>query len=108
MNKRIKKLWIKALTSGEYQQGKEQLRDGDKFCCLGVLCDLYSKETGTQWEGETFLGRDEVLPEPVWSWAGLEGGDPVLPSRFKQASLAAQNDSGSSFGRIADLIERYF
>lgn len=42
MNKAIKKKWLKALRSGEYEQGRERLcsiaEDGThRFCCLGVL-----------------------------------------------------------------------
>lgn len=37
--------WIEALESGEYKQGKGQLRDGDQYCCLGVACDVYDKAT---------------------------------------------------------------
>ena len=40
MNKDIKQKWVKALRSGEYKQGSRFLHYEDKFCCLGVLCDL--------------------------------------------------------------------
>lgn len=33
-------LWIKALRSGEYKQGRNRLKRRDRFCCAGVLCDL--------------------------------------------------------------------
>ena len=49
MNQQIKQRWIEALKSGEYQQGYEALRYNNKFCCLGVLTDLYIKEHGLQW-----------------------------------------------------------
>jgi hypothetical protein len=109
MNKRIKKLWIKALTSGEYKQGKEQLRDGDRFCCLGVLCDIYGKQKGVAWAGDTFLGDFSALPRKVQKWAGLGESNPSLPdSKFQHASLAEQNDyAKSGFKRIAQLIEKY-
>lgn len=32
--------WIKALRSGRYKQGVKRLRGDDKFCCLGVACDI--------------------------------------------------------------------
>ena len=45
MDKKIANMWIKALESGDYKQGKCALRnDNDCFCCLGVLCDLYDKD----------------------------------------------------------------
>ncbi len=58
MNQRIKEMWVKALKSDEYIQGQGALRkvmDGiTGHCCLGVLCDIHSKETGGVWvEGET-------------------------------------------------------
>ncbi len=44
MNANIKKIWLKALRSGEYEQTTTRLcrprSDGVGFCCLGVLCDL--------------------------------------------------------------------
>lgn len=39
--------WIEALTSGQYAQGEGKLHimamddEPDKYCCLGVLCDVY-------------------------------------------------------------------
>ena len=55
MNPTIKAQWLEALRSGEYKQGREYLRQSNKdtvlYCCLGVLCDLHRKATGTyQWE----------------------------------------------------------
>lgn len=43
LNENAKK-WVQALRSGEYKQGKDALRDNDKFCCLGVACEVYKKE----------------------------------------------------------------
>ena len=41
MKKELIEQWIAALRSGEYQQGRERLKDGDNFCCLGVACDIH-------------------------------------------------------------------
>ena len=49
MKPEIKQKWINALRSGEYEQGRKSLRDRNKYCCLGVLCDLHAKETGNKW-----------------------------------------------------------
>src|SRR6056297_2776684 len=39
--------WIDALRSGKYEQNISALRSNDnKFCCLGVLCDIYDP---TKW-----------------------------------------------------------
>jgi hypothetical protein len=42
----IKQKWVNDLKSGEYKKGKGYLHKEDTYCCLGVLCDLYQKETG--------------------------------------------------------------
>lgn len=49
MKKEIADRWVAALESGEYKQGQRRLRCNDEYCSLGVLCDLYSKETGIEW-----------------------------------------------------------
>ena len=40
LNPAFKKIWLDALRSGEYEQGRDRLRIEDTFCCLGVACDL--------------------------------------------------------------------
>lgn len=85
MNANARK-WLAALTSGEYKQARGQLRDDIGFCCLGVACDLYIKETGEgRWEHEEFvwlehyddepepfeLTESAELPFPVQRWLGL-------------------------------------
>jgi hypothetical protein len=110
MDKRIRDMWTRALRSGDYFQGIDYLKREEEgkpvYCCLGVLCELYTAETG-------LIGRarDEELPgAEVMAWADLPlcdprvlyGGDGV----GRHDSLSALNDSGEfSFGAIADLIE---
>ncbi len=39
--KAVKSKWIKALTSGEYKQGRGSLMPSqDTYCCLGVACKI--------------------------------------------------------------------
>lgn len=40
MTPKLKAKWLDALRSGKYQQGHNTLHPTDKFCCLGVLCDV--------------------------------------------------------------------
>jgi hypothetical protein len=130
MDKVIKARWIQALLSGDYEQGQHSLRDSEgKFCCLGVLCDLYSQEDDKEarWEKsdgqfngkyrfkvvEEDYGHSGVLPLAVSEWAGLtsdnvdyDSGSPmVVMGDGYMKSLASMNDSGDSFGDIADHIE---
>lgn len=50
-----RRLWVEALRSGEYEQGRTWLRENDRYCCLGVACELYRKHTGIgRWESNCF------------------------------------------------------
>jgi len=117
MNAEIKAKWIEALRSGRYAQGCGRLRrHDDKYCCLGVLCEL-AVEAGVLEEPYLIVsmgyytypdnGRveDSVLPPAVCAWAGLPDSIGSLPTA--PGSLALANDSGTDFPAIADLIERW-
>lgn len=112
MDKVWKERWVKALRSGEYKQGRAALRTADdKFCCLGVLCDLAAKDGRMKWvpsgscygaNRATFTG---VLPPAVCKLAGLRQRDPVVGD---DNTLTAANDCERlSFLEIADLIEKH-
>jgi hypothetical protein len=108
MNQEIKQRWIKALRSGEYKQGYGNLYHCGKFCCLGVLTDLYIKEHGLQWERDSadlwsFEGNGGTLHESVQRWAGIPNELPVI--RGKSAVVCNDNYK-FSFDEIANLIEK--
>jgi hypothetical protein len=114
--KPIRDLWISALTSGEFVQGKGFLRIGinddpqqNSYCCLGVLCELHSRATGTKWEVSklnegisTYLNAGTYLPEDVQRWAGLSGYNPSYSGYGNTLSRA--NDKGLTFAEIAAII----
>ncbi len=124
MNRRIKNLWIKALESGKYKQGKNRLRTDDKFCCLGVLCDIYRKETGKgEWRGnikkvfapdkESDDSTEGELPCIVSDWAKLESENPRIEFGGDIASISNLNDGRRqdkipvhSFKEIAKVIKK--
>lgn len=116
MKTEIKQQWITALRSGEYTQESSNLRTEDGYCCLGVLCDLYSKDTGTEWEVDytadlkpipfyNFMNEGSFLPVAVVQWAGLNGPNPEVIEWDGRAELAQLNDTGFTFTQIAQLIE---
>jgi len=82
MNPEVKKKWLEALRSGEYKQGIGALRNTNAskgivtHCCLGVLCDIHSKETKTEWSFvrslEKYFGNSATLPEEVQRWSEIE------------------------------------
>ena len=99
MNKRVKKLWVKALKSEKYRQGVERLKMGNFFCCLGVLCDLHAKETGNNWSnGGRYFGERGGLPHEVVVWAEVSHCDPIIGG-FSATSL--NDEEEKNFEQIA-------
>ena len=130
------KEWVKALRSGEYQQGRGCLRSrDDKFCCLGVLCDLTNrKEWEVVFEEDDYyaiLDEENVLPKNILSFLDLEEREPnfkislenpklieILEENYKKEdrintwgyySLTELNDTWKlNFSQIADILEEEF
>jgi hypothetical protein len=105
----VKEKWLAALRSGEYNQGRRQLRTSDgNYCCIGVLCDIsglgewvddagygsnYKTEDGLSWA---------TAPAVVRAWATRDGED----SDSVWDDLVGLNDLSSlSFEEIAMYIE---
>lgn len=113
-----RRLWVEAIRSGDYKQGKNVLRDltQDLYCCLGVACDI--SELGL-WQQVNNLqyynimnenaGMWSYLPEKVRHWLGLKtnAGDlnDVGKRMLSANTLAYANDMNVDFGKIADTIE---
>jgi hypothetical protein len=108
--------WIAALRSGEFTQSRmalrEQVRRGTddmRYCCLGVACEIYRRETGDgEWHGQGFAVTDNVvrayLPLVVAEWLGTDTNPKLLGDKATK-----WNDTlNQSFGVIADAIEKEF
>lgn len=123
MKKDIAEKWIAALESGQYKQGRHCLRSNDdKFCCLGVLCDLYAKEHNeTIWEKiwekiwdirsnlpYRFLGQTLYLPEQVKMWAEIKNEYGDFLGSDGLMSLSEMNDDGKDFYTIAKEIKEHW
>ena len=119
MRKNIAEKWAATLRSGEYKQGKDVLANTcrTKHCCLGVLCELAIKE-GLEVEVQIIKGNAAIfdnskafLPVSVADWAGMKtrmGDVEVEEGSTTVLSLMAMNDSGHTFGGIANIIEKYW
>lgn len=114
----VKQDWVKALESGEYEQGHGYLNNHGKYCCLGVLCDLAEKagvvktdnsgNKGKVWYEAVSDPYDEntlVLPDAVMEWAGLDSKNPIVQVDGESKSLADVNDDGEPFSVIARIID---
>jgi hypothetical protein len=108
MKPEVKAEWVKALRSGEYRQGTHALRSlTDKFCCLGVLCELAVKAGVTQapvpsGPSYEYEGAYAVPPASTQEWSGLIDQG---PGSGAVSELIGANDRGKTFAEIADMIE---
>lgn len=135
MNKNAQK-WINALKSSKFKKSKGQLHYEENgkhyYCCLGVACELYQKETHSDSSLPKLLiqkfsinekgiskikfynydGCSGYLPEKVVNWLGLKD----CSGTFNNTSLIKLNDTDDdpdignpepdfSFKEIANIIE---
>lgn len=111
----IAELWAVALESGQYTQGKYYLfiPEQNCFCPMGVLCDLYLKQTGTGgWEGRFFndgASRGVTsIPGIVMRWSGIQSKIGRYADEFKEGSIMGDNDvERLTFKEIAAKIRHY-
>lgn len=108
--------WLRALDEGKYSQTRGVLHDKDGFCCLGVACDLYIKNSHglLQWHLVTAMdgtctfggpdGNRRSLPTQVKDWLGLKENIGVYYADREFDSLAFHNDNGATFAEIAAII----
>lgn len=123
MSPKVKKLWIEALKSGEFKQGVTYLQKDGCFCVVGVLCELFRRETGRgEWryseENGVFyfkVGEDcfgSAAPSEVSRWAQVPVGlwtTNVKGDFGREMELWELNDSlGYDFLQLANVIEECF
>lgn len=115
MKHNIMEAWVEALRSGKYIQGQGRLAEGNKHCCLGVLCELavdagVIKKRQPDDAGIVYgLHSIISLPASVMEWAGVHSTHGLLtPANGSPIILSNENDEGKDFGEIANLIEHYW
>lgn len=126
MNKEKFNIWLRALKSGEYTRGVNQLRRANysllgksNYCCLGVACDLAAKDLSINWDGDTFDGASLALPDSVAQWLGLTSvmstgyGDKyfyVIDENGKKVDICNLNDwsKADDFSEVIAALERTF
>lgn len=128
MKTEIADIWTTALRSGEFKQGSDFLFNSESgsYCCLGVLCELAVKAgvVKKNEDGSYDEGQDQVLPDSVMDWAGMQCDSGVIPNfrayveegvlymdedgkQFSEDYLTEMNDSkGLNFNQIADVIDK--
>jgi hypothetical protein len=108
LTKRLKAKWVKALRSGDYEQGHGCLRDSaGGYCCLGVLAEVAGERSvssgGALRESQGYYG-DESSHK-----VALPAG---IPERLANLNDGYYNHAGKkrkpkSFAWLASYIERY-
>jgi hypothetical protein len=121
---RIQK-WVDALRSGEFKQGRGQLRDKTfnneyRHCCLSVACEVFRRETGRgAWNGnndfvvhhedENLEVASSYLPPSVIRWFSFPYKDPLISNGKSSRYASFRNDVEKwTFEEIADGIERTY
>lgn len=107
----MRQKWLNALRSGEYKQGRGNLRVGDEYCCLGVACEVLKDELNLsvgESDGVTLYGSNQATaPSQLEDALGLYG--PCGEHRDLQSGGPALTDLNDdemwSFNQIADEIE---
>lgn len=125
MKRSIMLKWVKALESGKYRQIKGRLKDsvGNKkcgYCCLGVLCLVYAKETGN---GKFNIARNDnprrfsisdgsghsvILPDKVRDWAGMKDSVGVLKNHIKKKYKDSSSNTAYSLTELNDTLDYNF
>ena len=112
MKTRLVNKWVDALRSGEYKQGKGQLKTSEedgatKHCCLGVAKEVFNLEEA---DGGSLRGSYEKLG------LNFAHGDLIIPGCSIDIELVVLNDSYHfdaydqrvseplTFDEIADVI----
>ena len=121
MDKRIKKLWVNALRSGEFKQGRGFLLKDGCYCALGVLSVLALIEGICTYEEINGVGafdkRKFNLSFNVMKWADIAQDNErylissehgvIVKIHKKDTTIMELNDKGMSFKKLSTIIERH-
>lgn len=102
------KKWMKALRSGKYKQIKERLQSQYGYCCLGVACELFIKESKKERKAETgfLLGfcPDDQPNAPKW----LQYINEDFYLKTGEEITVLNDEKGLTFSELADELEKVY
>ena len=110
--------WLQALESGNYKRGTGVLRNNDKFCCLGVACDVSKvgeweepQNTDSVYTYKVMChpAATGILPRDVQDELNMEHLDGQFVGKKpndKFHSLVQMNDWGVPHKKIAEFIRK--
>ena len=105
--------WPEALVSGEFKQGYGSLNRDDRFCCLGVACELLVRKgllsrhgNGVVQYGAEGVFSDTILPYEAGRPLGISFNGAYEDEITGDIEyLTEKNDKGFSFAEIANSIK---
>lgn len=99
MTYELAKEWAEALRSGKYNQGKQCLRLGEKYCCLGVLADVMDPDG---WDS----GEKPDMPRRHRSMDDIDYiSRDIIPIRDQDVFSRMNDNLNMSFKQIAEEVE---
>lgn len=120
-NKKNMELWVKALRSKRFKQGRSVLHhvSSDTYCCMGVA-SVVAIESGINIDVRPSLGGGNYtryddstafMPKSVQKWLGLNLDDPVIGFSTIGINVHAVNANDKlkwSFEKIASELEKTY
>lgn len=118
VNKANMLLWVRALQSDRFAQGKGALKmtrmGSTTYCCLGVACEI-ARENGVILRERTdelgsiwFDERHGVLPKTVLEWLGLDAANPFITESLDAVSANDDEPGNMSFREIGQHLIDYY
>jgi hypothetical protein len=115
VDKELRDKWVAALREeGKYQQGRRLLKEGDRWCCLGVLCDISGLGKWIEIAGLAVFEASNVLPEEQCQNYTISST--TLPGKVKETLgmgdvivnnlIRMNDDENKSFSEIASYVEQ--
>ncbi len=100
MDANLKAKWVTALRSGKYLQTQGSLYKENKYCCLGVLCEVMGLPR--DWEDGSYY---YYSTQYHWERSDTSVPEPVLPMEEQNRLIRLNDEEGCTFSEIADWIE---
>lgn len=112
-DKEVLEKWVATLRSGDYEQGVGRLRRPDeRYCCLGVLCDILEPNGWKRFEaGDAGFEYWQHLGEVAYPAGDSKAAEFLERTGLESGRLTDLNDGAEEiprqdFAGIANYIEQ--
>lgn len=105
MKRELRDKWVAALRSGKYEQGQKTLVRDNRYCCLGVLCDVAGWSDPRIGLNDTGLYQGSRFERDKYLGLELFGLPEQQHETLWRMNDGEQDGPASTFAEIADWIE---